>query len=115
MNLLFVPWLGHAGLALSIGCGALVNAGWLLIGLRRQGHYRPAPGWWGFVARILPANVALAGGLAFASMQLDWLGLQAHPALRAAWLAGIVGAAVLGYFRLLALAGLKLRQFVRRG
>jgi hypothetical protein len=30
MNVVFVPWLGHAGLALSIGLGALVNATWLL-------------------------------------------------------------------------------------
>eukprot|EP01031_Cornospumella_fuschlensis_P015525 gene15525-18979_t len=37
LNLLFVPQLGHAGLALSIGCGALVNALWLLIGLHRRG------------------------------------------------------------------------------
>ncbi len=115
MNLAFVPWLGHAGLALSIGLGALVNAGWLLVGLRRQGHYRPAPGWRGFVARVLPANIALGGGLAYASMQLDWLAMQAHPALRAAWLAGVIVTAVLGYFGLLALAGLNLRQFARRG
>jgi len=30
-NLLFVPWLAHAGLALSIGLGAMVNALWLLL------------------------------------------------------------------------------------
>jgi len=115
MNLGFVPWLGHAGLALSIGVGALINASWLLWGLRRQGHYRPAPGWAGFVARVLPANMALGGGLAFASMRLDWLALQAQPGLRVGWLAGIIAVAVLCYFALLALAGLRLRQFVRRG
>jgi putative peptidoglycan lipid II flippase len=115
MNLFFVPWLGHAGLALSIGLGAMVNAGWLLFGLRRQGHYRPAPGWRAFIARIVPANVALATGLVFASSQLDWLALQAHPGLRVAWLAGVMVAAVLGYFGVLMLAGLRLREFVRRG
>ena len=40
MNLVFVPLLGHAGLALSIGLGALVNATWLFVGLRRKA-YRP--------------------------------------------------------------------------
>jgi len=114
MNLGFVPWLGHAGLALSIGLGAMVNAGWLLVGLRRRGHYRPAPGWPGFIARLLPANAALAGGLAFASMRLDWLALQAQPGLRVAWLAGVMVVAVLGYFALLMLAGIRLRQFARR-
>jgi putative peptidoglycan lipid II flippase len=115
MNLAFVPWLGHAGLALSIGLGAMVNAGWLLIGLRRRGHYRPAPGWRGFIARLLPANVALGGGLWFASIQLDWLALQANPGLRVAWLSGVMVVAVLGYFGLLALAGVNMRQFARRG
>jgi putative peptidoglycan lipid II flippase len=37
LNLLFVPWLAHAGLALSIGVGALINAVWLLVGLLRRG------------------------------------------------------------------------------
>jgi putative peptidoglycan lipid II flippase len=93
----------------------MVNAGWLLIGLRRRGHYRPAPGWRGFIARLLPANVALGGGLWFASIQLDWLALQAHPGLRVAWLSGVMVVAVLGYFGLLALAGVNMRQFARRG
>ena len=33
LNFVLVPLLQHAGLALSIGLGALVNAGWLLVGL----------------------------------------------------------------------------------
>ena len=37
MNLVFVPWLDHAGLALSIGVGALLNALWLLLGLLQRG------------------------------------------------------------------------------
>jgi len=44
LNLVLVPWLGHAGLALSIGLGALVNALLLLWGLLRVGAYRPHPG-----------------------------------------------------------------------
>src|SRR5690606_20846777 len=42
MNLLFVPHLAHAGLALAIGLGAMVNASWLLIGLIRLGAYTPS-------------------------------------------------------------------------
>jgi putative peptidoglycan lipid II flippase len=114
MNLAFVPWLGHAGLALSIGLGAMINAGWLLWGLRRQGHYRPRAGWMSFVARVLPANVLMGGGLYVASTQLDWLGLQAHSGVRAAWLAGVMAAAVLGYFGTLRISGVDLRQFARR-
>ena len=36
MNAAFVPWLGHAGLALSTSLGATLNAGWLLRGLRQR-------------------------------------------------------------------------------
>ena len=114
MNLAFVPWLSHAGLALSIGLGALLNAGWLLWGLRRQGHYRPRPGWAGFMLRVLPANVALGAGLAWASQRWDWLALQAHVGQRVALLAGLMVAAVVTYFALLLITGLNLRQFARR-
>ena len=41
LNLALVPVFQHAGLALAIGIGALVNATWLLVGLRRKGSYRP--------------------------------------------------------------------------
>jgi putative peptidoglycan lipid II flippase len=115
MNLAFVPWLGHAGLALSIGLGALLNAGWLLWGLRSKGHYQPAPGWAGFALRVLPANLALGAFLRWCSVRLDWLALQAQPGQRVAWLAGAMVVAVVGYFALLLAAGLKLRQFARRG
>ena len=46
LNIALVPALKHAGLALSIGIGALINAGWLLVGpAQRRGSYqarRPA-------------------------------------------------------------------------
>ena len=115
MNVVLVPWLGHAGLALSIGLGALINAGFLLAGLLRAGTYRPQPGWWGFALRVLLANVVLGAVLAAASHHVDWVGLQAMWALRAAAVAGVlVGAAAL-YFAVLAACGLRPRQFMRRG
>ncbi len=58
LNAVFVPFLNHAGLALSIGLGSLVNATWLLIGLRRTGRYQPSSGWWLFALRV---GVASAG------------------------------------------------------
>ena len=45
MNAVFVPLFGHAGLALSVGLGATINAVWLFVGLKRGGWYQPAPGW----------------------------------------------------------------------
>jgi putative peptidoglycan lipid II flippase len=115
MNLVLVPWLGHAGLALSIGLGALVNASLLLGGLLRRGVYQPQPGWVGFVWRVALANVALGGALAWAAMGVDWIALQAHWPQRAAAVAGVLGGVALLYFAVLAACGLRPRQFIRRG
>ena len=115
MNVVLVPWLGHAGLALSIGLGALVNAAFLLAGLLRSGTYLPQPGWLGFALRVLLANVVLGAALAAASHYIDWVGLQSMWALRAAAVAGVLAGVALLYFALLAACGLRPRQFMRRG
>jgi putative peptidoglycan lipid II flippase len=115
MNAVFVPHLGHAGLALSIGLGALLNAGWLLVGLRRRGSYVPAPGWGGFGLRVGAATLILGAGLAWAAQAVDWVRLGSQPGIRVAWLAAALGSAAAVYFAVLAATGLRLRQFIRRG
>jgi putative peptidoglycan lipid II flippase len=114
LNVVLVPWLGHAGLALSIGVGAWVNAGLLLWGLLRSGAYRPKPGWGLFVVRVLTGCIGLGAGLYWAATAVDWLGLQARWPLRAALLAGVIAAAGLVYFGTLAAVGLRLRAWLRR-
>jgi putative peptidoglycan lipid II flippase len=114
LNAAFVPWLGHAGLALSIGLAAMINAGWLLIGLLRTGAYQPQPGWGVFLLRVLLACGVLAAGLWAANMRLDWLALQATPWLRALWLAGAVITAALVYFATLRALGLRWWATMRR-
>jgi len=115
MNLLFVPWLGHAGLALSIGLAALINATWLAIGLRRAGLYQPAPGWPAFLLRVLLASALLGALLGWAAHAVDWIGLRAHPWQRIGLLAACLAGAAALYFACLAATGLRLRQVVRRG
>lgn len=115
LNLVFVPWLGHAGLALSIGLGALVNAGLLLAGLLRSRVFRPQPGWGVFAVRLLPANAALAAALAWASRYFDWTALQAQWALRVGLVAAVLGGVALLYFALLAACGLRPHHLMRRG
>lgn len=115
MNLLFVPQLGHAGLALSIGLGALVNAGWLFFGLRRAGSYVPSPGWGGFAWRVLLATALLGALLAYAASRLDWIALGHQGGGRIGWLAACLGASAVVYFGTLLATGLNLKQFARRG
>ncbi|RZT95365.1 murein biosynthesis integral membrane protein MurJ [Rivibacter subsaxonicus] len=114
LNLVFVPRFGHAGLALSIGCAALVNALLLLIGLLRRGSWRPAPGWPLFLLRVLAASTLMGLLLAYAEHRLDWVALGSHELRRAGWLAAVLGAAALLYFGSLLAIGLRLRHFMRR-
>ncbi|MFN6993432.1 MAG: murein biosynthesis integral membrane protein MurJ [Aquincola tertiaricarbonis] len=115
LNLLFVPWFGHAGLALSIGLGALVNAAWLLFGLLKLQVYLPRPGWGLFALRIGAATLALGAALWVAAERIDWIGLQQQPGVRAAWMAAVLAGVAALYFGVLALLGMRPRHFARHG
>jgi putative peptidoglycan lipid II flippase len=115
LNLMLVPWLGHAGLALSIGLGALVNAALLLGGLVRRRLFTPRPGWGAFAFKVLLANLLLGALLGWAASGIDWVGLGTRWGLRAAAVACVLGGVALIYFAVLAACGLRPRDFVRRG
>ena len=113
MNLMFVWKLQHAGLALSIGLGACLNASLLLWKLRSQGIYQPRPGW-----RMYFLKVALA--LAVMSVAL-WFGmagearwLHGHFTQRIVHLIALVGLGAGSYFGTLWLVGMRPAQFMRR-
>jgi putative peptidoglycan lipid II flippase len=114
LNLLFVPWLAQAGLALSIGLASLVNAGWLLWGLRRAGRYQPEAGWLPYASRVVLATALLGAGLWWAAHYFDWLGLRSQPLLRVGTLALCLVGAGLIYFGTLMASGLDLRRTLRR-
>lgn len=114
LNLLLVPHLQHAALTLSIALGALVNAAWLLRGLRRRGSYRPQPGWRLFALQVLAATLLMAAFLLWGSRHFDWIALRAAPLQRVALLAGLMAAAGGIYFGALAAGGVRLRQLARR-
>ncbi len=114
-NLALVPFIGQAGLTLSISLGALVNAGFLLAGLRRRGTYAPAPGWWRFAWRVVLASTVMGGALAWAAHYLDWIALGEHNLQRIGLLAAcLIGAAAL-YFGTLLATGMKPREFMWHG
>jgi putative peptidoglycan lipid II flippase len=113
MNLLFVPWIAHAGLALSIGLGACANAGFLYWGLRRRGIYVAQRGWGIFFARLTGALFLLAGVALWTAGHFDWLGLQAHPFQRVGALLVIMTACGVTYFGALLATGFRFRDFKR--
>ena len=113
MNLALVGPLRHAGLALSIGLAACINAGLLYRGLRNNGAYQPQPGWRGFGVRLAVALVAMGAALWWGmGAQADWL---QFPALeRVVRLTIVVAIGLACYFGSLALLGFRVRDFRRK-
>jgi len=113
MNLVFVPYIAVAGLALSIGLGACINAGFLYAGLRKRGVYVPKAGWGKFYVKLAVA-VSLMGAAAwYAAGRLDWIAMQAQPLLRGGALFAIIAGSAIVYFAALLAMGFRFRDFKR--
>ncbi len=114
MNLAFVGWLRHAGLALAIGLASCINAALLYRGLRRSGSYSPLAGWSGFFGKLLLALLVLGMVLWFGmGAEATWLHMAA---LEKVWrLAALVCGGGVTYFGTLALLGFRLGDFKQRG
>ena len=111
MNLPFVHYFKHAGLALSVGLGACINAAMLYRGLRRHGIYVPEKGWLFFLLKLALALVLMAAVALSLSAQVDWIGLKSQEWMRVASLGGIIAACVMTYFSVLFLLGFRVRDF----
>ena len=114
MNLVLVPYLQHAGLALAIGIGALINAGWLLVGLIRRGSYRPLPGWGRFGLQVALASALLAVFLLWAAQALSWTGMRSLYGQRIGLLLLVLLVSALLYFTTLRATGLRVRSLLGR-
>ncbi len=112
MNLAFIGWLEHAGLALSIGLAACLNAFMLYRGLRQHQIYAPQPGWIGFVVKLLIAMTIMSGALWFGmGTESRWLqGGMLERTLHLSWLVPLGAGA---YFATLWALGFRLRDFKR--
>ena len=113
MNLVFIGPFAHAGLALSIGLGACLNAGLLLYLLRRHGIYHAQPGWWSYIARVVIAVALMAGVLWWLMGSADWWLAQGFGP-RILKLTLLVGVGIAVYFSALGVMGFRPRQFSRQ-
>jgi putative peptidoglycan lipid II flippase len=114
LNYFLVPQLLHAGLTLSIGLGALLNALWLLIGLLRSKTYVPIKGWGLFAIQVLAASSLLAVFLMWSAQAVDWVAMQSVYLQRIGLFAGILIASAAIYFGACWAAGLKIRALLKR-
>ncbi len=113
MNLIFIGWLKHAGLALSIGLASCLNAGMLWQGLRRRGVHQPRPGWGRFMLKLLAA-LGVLGGVLWLATGTDAAWLTMAGGERVWRLSGVVLGGLASYFGTLWLLGLRTRDFRRR-
>ncbi len=113
MNLAFIFPLRHAGLALSIGLAACLNAGLLYHNLRKLAHYQPQPGWRRFILQLGAALLLLGVTLWIASGDAAWW-IAARGADRAVKLTWVVTLGTGVYFLALWIAGVRLHHFAKR-
>jgi putative peptidoglycan lipid II flippase len=112
MNLAFIGWIAHAGLALSIGLAACLNAALLYRGLRQAAVYHPQAGWGMFFIKLTIAMSVMATALWFGMGDNEnWL--LATSTARILHLCGLVALGVTTYFATLWLLGFRLRDFKR--
>ncbi|GAB7521173.1 murein biosynthesis integral membrane protein MurJ [Paraburkholderia sp. 2C] len=113
-NYVFVPVFSHAGLTLSVGLGACINALFLFIGLRRRGIYMPSAGWTRFFVQLLGACLVLAGVMRWLAASFDWIGMHSEPLMRIVLLGACLVLFAALYFGMLWLMGFKYAYFRRR-
>jgi putative peptidoglycan lipid II flippase len=113
MNLIFIQWFQHAGLALAIGLGSCLNSGILFYLLRKQGIFQPETGWLKFVVKLAVALLALGWVLWF-GMGTERYWLTTFGWARVGHLAWLVVLGVLVYFAVLWVLGFRVKDFSRR-
>lgn len=112
LNVMLVFPLAHAGLALATSLGAYLNAGLLLMQLRKEGAYRPEKHWRLFFSRIVFANGIMVACLYHFVDAEQWSEWDAQQ--RIIGLAIWIGVAIVLYISSLLVAGFRLRQLSER-
>jgi putative peptidoglycan lipid II flippase len=114
LNLIFVPYFAHAGLALSIGVGACLNAALLWVGLARKGQMLPPnQAWILFFGRLTLALIAFAGILYWGANQHNWITLAEEPFKRIFLMLGWGCFAMAIYVIVLKVCGFRFKEFIR--
>lgn len=113
MNAVFIGPLQHAGLALSIGLAACVNAALLFWQLRKQQIFQPQAGWLIFLVKIV-ISVSLMATVLIVTLNYmpDWE--QGNMAMRICRLLLVVVIGVVAYFTSLAALGFRPQDFAKK-
>ena len=113
MNLIFIGYFKHAGLALSIGLGACINAGLLFYFLKKDGNFKLDVGWLSFLVRVIVAIIVMALFLFYARGTMDeWVAF--YLGSKAIRLLFLVTVGSILYFTALLLLGINLKEFINK-
>ena len=113
LNVALVGPLKHAGLALAISLGACLNAALLYRGLRKDGVYKPVPGWPVFLLKV-GASVGFMAIVLFTTMGDERWWLAAGWEKKIPALTGLVVLGAAAYLGCLLAFGFRPRDFSRR-
>lgn len=113
MNLIFYKPLAHAGLALSIGLAACLNAALLFWQLRKQKLFDLQPGWRGFLTKTVLAVIVMAAVL-IVSMYLMPAWDQGNMLSRMLRLLALVILGAGTYFATLLMLGFRVKDYIKR-
>jgi putative peptidoglycan lipid II flippase len=111
-NIVLVPWLNHAGLALSIGLGAILNAALLWRGLNQKGVLQKNAGWLKFFFKLALGLIGVTFVFYFGAQQHDWIELRNTPMVRIGWLTLWLGFAAVVYLGSLWITGFRTKDFL---
>jgi putative peptidoglycan lipid II flippase len=113
LNAVFVPLFAHAGLALSIGLGACINAGLLYIFLVRGGFFKRGADWGVLLMKIGVALYVMGGALWWAmGSEQQWMTMTLWP--KVIHLSALVLVGSVTYFGALWLMGVRPHQFAKK-
>ena len=113
MNLLFIGYLQHAGLALAIGLAACINAGLLFYFLKKEKIFILNKGWIGFLIKIIISLSLMAISLFFLRGSIDqWVDYSFLQ--RVANLLLIISLSGAIYFVSLKFLGLEFSSFIKK-
>ncbi len=112
MNLAFIGPFKHAGLALSIGLGACLNAGSLCYLLIKRGIYVPQSGWRAFLSKLIIAVIVMVGFLILSKHYLP-LDFNGESYIRVLSLFILLIIAITSYFISLFVMGFRIHHFTQ--
>ena len=99
----------HAGLALAISVAALLNAGLLYRGLRRDGVMRHSAGWGKLLLQTAVAAVVMVLVVHYLDRPIDWW-IDVSAMTRVGWLGVVITAGAASYGLVLIMLGLRFFQ-----